>query len=137
MSKDNINPDHYKNSTSLECIEAMELAFGKTAVLDFCICNAWKYLWRWQNKNGLEDLYKAQWYCDKAAELDSYDLKRMTIDAMDSYIQDSIEKVHINPALFDEEGRPKNVDKKKMFDYLDGAADALNEVSKCQESQSQ
>lgn len=106
--KDNINPDHYKNSTSLECIEAMQLAFGKRAVLDFCICNSWKYLWRWQHKNGLEDLLKAQWYCDKAAELDSYNLKQVNIDSMNNYIQDSIQRANVNPALFDEEGRPKN-----------------------------
>ena len=88
--KDNINPDHYKNSTSLECIEAMELAFGRKAVLDFCICNAWKYLWRWKNKNGKEDLLKAQWYCDKAALLDDYDLKRETINTMGNYIQQNL-----------------------------------------------
>lgn len=54
--KDNINPDHYKNQTSLECIEAMEIIFGRDAVIDFCICNAWKYIWRWKHKNGQEDL---------------------------------------------------------------------------------
>lgn len=67
--KDNINPDHYKSSTSLECIEAMEMAFGKAVVIDFCICNAWKYIWRWKHKNGLEDLEKAKWYVDKADDL--------------------------------------------------------------------
>lgn len=62
----NINPDHYKKECSLECIESMELIFGEKAVLDFCICNAWKYIWRWKNKNGKEDLYKAKWYIDRA-----------------------------------------------------------------------
>ena len=61
---DNINPDHYKKMTSLECIEAMEIVFGRDAVIDFCLCNAWKYIWRWRNKNGEEDLEKARWYCD-------------------------------------------------------------------------
>lgn len=79
--KDSINPDHYKSSTSLECIEAMELVFGKTAVLNFCMCNAWKYIWRWKHKNGVEDLNKAKWYIEKATKLDpfSYDviLERM------------------------------------------------------------
>ena len=60
--KDNINPDHYKNQTSLECIEAMEIIFGEAAVLDFCLCNSWKYIWRYKNKNGEEDLVKAGWY---------------------------------------------------------------------------
>ena len=47
---DPVNPDHYKNQTSLECIESMEIIFGEDAVLDFCLCNAWKYIWRWKNK---------------------------------------------------------------------------------------
>lgn len=67
--KDHINPDHYKNSTSIECIEAMQLAFGREAVLYFCLCNAWKYIWRWKNKNGEEDLNKASWYVDKGIEI--------------------------------------------------------------------
>jgi hypothetical protein len=67
--KDNINPDHYKSSTSLECIEAMQIAFGEAAVIDFCVCNAWKYIWRWKNKNGVEDLHKAEWYINKGWEL--------------------------------------------------------------------
>lgn len=79
--KDSINPDHYKSSTSLECIEAMELVFGTRAVIDFCMCNAWKYIWRWKHKNGVEDLNKAKWYIEKATKLDpfSYDvmLERM------------------------------------------------------------
>ena len=66
MAKDNINPDHYKSETSLECIEAMELLFGFEAVLNFCVCNAWKYIWRWKNKNGVEDLEKAKWYIARA-----------------------------------------------------------------------
>jgi hypothetical protein len=67
---DNVNhPAHYEGQTSIECIEAMQIAFGKRAVADFCMCNAFKYLWRHKNKNGQEDLRKAQWYLDKADEL--------------------------------------------------------------------
>ena len=70
MLRDNINhPAHYEGQTSIECIEAMQIAFGKRAVADFCLCNAFKYLWRHKNKNGQEDLRKAQWYLDKADEL--------------------------------------------------------------------
>ena len=63
---DNINPNHYSKECSLECIESMELIFGEKVVLDFCICNAWKYIWRWKNKNGVEDLHKAEWYINRA-----------------------------------------------------------------------
>ena len=66
--KDTINPDHYKSQTSLECIEAMEITFGRDATVDFCVCNAWKYIWRWKHKNGEEDLRKAAWYLTYAYE---------------------------------------------------------------------
>ena len=69
MSKDNINPDHYKNETSLECIEAMQIAFGREWVLHFCMLNAWKYIWRWKHKNGREDLIKAQWYVNRSFQI--------------------------------------------------------------------
>ena len=69
ITNDNVNPDHYKKSTSLECIEAMQIVFGDRAVINFCLCNAWKYVWRWKNKNGQEDLKKAKWYVEKGSEL--------------------------------------------------------------------
>ena len=56
------HPAHYKQSCSLECIQVMEVAFGPEAVEHFCLGNAFKYLWRYKNKNGLEDLKKAEWY---------------------------------------------------------------------------
>ena len=60
---DNVNhPAHYEQSCSLECIQVMELVFGANAVRGFCLCNAFKYMWRHKNKNGLEDLKKAHWY---------------------------------------------------------------------------
>lgn len=70
VSNDNVNrPYHYSNSCSLECIESMIIAFGAEAVYDFCICNAYKYLWRYKNKNGTEDLNKARWYVNTASKL--------------------------------------------------------------------
>ena len=86
MKKDNINPDHYKNSTSLECIESMYLIFGKDAVISFCICNAWKYIWRWKNKNGTEDLEKAKWYCEHAFMLTNDNKIESMINSMKEYI---------------------------------------------------
>lgn len=69
---DNVNhPAHYEASTSIECIEAMIAMFGKQAVYNFCVTNAFKYIWRHKNKNGLEDLDKAQWYLDKANNLNT------------------------------------------------------------------
>ena len=61
-------PAHYAK-TSIECIDAMVETQGDEAVKDFCICNAFKYLWRHNSKNGDEDVRKANWYLNKAVEL--------------------------------------------------------------------
>ena len=107
MSKDNINPDHYKKECSLECIEAMELAFGCDAVFNFCLCNAWKYIWRWKNKNGIEDLKKADWYVLRALSYthgDSLEAEAnaSTIIRFEGYIFKEIqkwEKEHEEPTV--------------------------------------
>ena len=68
-TKDNMvdRPPHY-NSSNIECIDAME-AMSQGSYVDphaaYCWQNAFKYLWRWPYKNGLEDLKKAQWYIDR------------------------------------------------------------------------
>ena len=49
----------------------MVSAYGKDTVSDFCICNAFKYIWRYKYKNGIEDLKKAQWYLNKVVELNN------------------------------------------------------------------
>ena len=61
-------PKHYAN-TSIECIDAMVETQGVEAVKAFCVCNAFKYLWRHNEKNGDEDIKKASWYLNKAVEL--------------------------------------------------------------------
>lgn len=57
-------PAHY-TSGGIECIDAMQAAFGVEAVKDFCLCSAFKYLWRHRNKNGVEDLKKCRWYLNR------------------------------------------------------------------------
>ncbi len=67
---DNVNhPSHYEKQCSLECIDVMEACFDYDAVFDFCVCNAFKYLWRHRFKNGEEDMMKAAWYIDKAEQI--------------------------------------------------------------------
>ena len=62
------HPSHYE-SGKFECIEVMLETQGKEAVLNFCLCNAFKYLYRHNRKNGLEDIKKSQWYINKYVEL--------------------------------------------------------------------
>lgn len=70
---DNVNkPSHYTQG-NIECIDAMLSAYGKEAVIHFCMCNAFKYQWRFNKKNGEEDILKCQWYQNKMIELQQKD----------------------------------------------------------------
>ena len=67
---DNVyNPSHYATG-KFECIDVMEEVFGIEAVKDFCICNAFKYLYRYKRKNGAEDIEKAHWYLTRYLALE-------------------------------------------------------------------
>lgn len=67
---DNINhPSHYETG-QFECIDVMLETQGVEAVKGFCKCNAFKYLYRANRKNGLEDMKKAIWYLNKYVELE-------------------------------------------------------------------
>ena len=66
------HPKHY-NQGNIECIDAMVAAYGKEAVVNFCSLNAFKYVWRSRDKNGIEDIDKAIWYLNKVKELNSSD----------------------------------------------------------------
>lgn len=67
---DKVNhPSHYEGHTSIECIDAMILTFGVKRTAEYCVQNAYKYIWRHENKNGIEDLKKAEWYLNKFDEL--------------------------------------------------------------------
>lgn len=66
---DNVNhPVHYETG-KFECIEVMLETQGMEATKDFCVCNALKYIYRHRNKNGVEDIKKADWYLKKYLEL--------------------------------------------------------------------
>jgi hypothetical protein len=57
------HPQHY-NHGKYECIDVMVENFGKEAVKHFCLLNAFKYVWRTNYKNGVEDVRKAMKYLD-------------------------------------------------------------------------
>jgi hypothetical protein len=65
---DKINPKHYHQGL-IECIDAIDSATtNKKGIIAVCTGNIIKYIWRCEDKNGLEDLYKAKWYLDKLIE---------------------------------------------------------------------
>jgi len=57
------NPKHY-NTNEIECIDAIKGMLGDEFPA-YLQGNITKYLWRFKNKNGVEDLKKAQWYLNK------------------------------------------------------------------------
>ena len=80
VTKKNINcdmvnhPSHYCTG-SFECIDVMVETQGIEAVKNFCLCNAFKYLYRHNGKNGIEDIKKSKWYLDKYIELNEKEAK--------------------------------------------------------------
>ncbi len=63
------HPSHY-NQGKFECIDVMVETFGNEATQDFCVLNAFKYIWRSREKGGVSDLEKALWYLKKYLELE-------------------------------------------------------------------
>lgn len=58
-------PPHY-NQAGIECVDAIAAATsGKTGIQAVCVANVIKYLWRYELKNGVEDVKKARWYLDR------------------------------------------------------------------------
>lgn len=67
---DAVNPSHYKMKNGVECFDVMVNVFGRDAVYDFCLCNAFKYLFRLHHKDTESiNVQKAQWYINKAVAL--------------------------------------------------------------------
>ena len=115
------HPDHY-NTESFECIDVMEEVFGAEAVKNFCKLNAFKYLWRADEKDGMDDIRKARWYLERIqsleAEEDEPDDDQESDD--DSHLYDTVHN------LFD---AVKNAFKKGMEMYAE-SIDPESEASK-------
>ncbi len=68
MSFDSVNkPAHY-NQSGIECIAAIEASMSKEQFCGYLKGNIMKYMWRYEDKNKIEDLKKAQWYLNKLIE---------------------------------------------------------------------
>jgi len=61
---DAINPDYYQGD--VELIDAQEAALsGLNGFEGYLVGQVMKYIWRWKQKNGLQDLEKADWYLQR------------------------------------------------------------------------
>jgi hypothetical protein len=82
------HPLHYTSHPSnVECIEIVES-------MDFCTGNAFKYVWRFREKHGREDLAKAVWYVERE------------IARRGDEQEDSIDKGHILAKVIAHETNP-------------------------------
>lgn len=74
------HPAHYSSTRfSIECI-----AF--TRLMSFSVGNAFKYIWRWQEKGGVEDLRKARVYLNWAIEDNETVISEQLVEMAKQYI---------------------------------------------------
>lgn len=60
------HPPHYQSETGLEVIDVIEaFTFNLKGIEAICTGNVLKYICRWPQKNGLQDLKKAMWYLQR------------------------------------------------------------------------
>lgn len=60
------HPNHYISHNGLEVIDVIdEFTYGLEGYEAIYTGNVIKYICRWKQKNGLEDLKKARWYLDR------------------------------------------------------------------------
>lgn len=57
------HPGHYDRG-GFECINIIQATLGSDLFLGYLWGNVLKYLFRWRDKNGVEDLKKARKYLD-------------------------------------------------------------------------
>lgn len=67
---DKINPSHYKRLPK-ETIERIQDNLTPEEIKGYIKGNILKYLDRYQDKNGVEDLKKANWYLNKLIEIEN------------------------------------------------------------------
>ena len=64
MQKDPINPTYYDDLFD----QILENKFSTEDLIKIYEFNVFKYIYRWRNKNGLQDLKKARWYLNSMIE---------------------------------------------------------------------
>ena len=88
---DAINPQHYQKG-GVECIDAIEASMTEEAFKGFLKGNCIKYLYRYENKNGAEDLKKAQWYLSRLLTVLDNNQDKEKEEPMEAWI----EKISLN-----------------------------------------
>ena len=88
------SPIHYADGNGVECIEAIEASMSMEEFKGFLKGNVQKYVWRYAQKNGTEDLKKAKWYLERLITICSMEeafkntVTETINEAVSSYIAD-------------------------------------------------
>jgi hypothetical protein len=77
------NPRHYAKNGGIECIEAIEASMDVDDFRGFLKGNIIKYIWRYEDKNGLEDLKKCRWYLDLLIFSKENEAEQEAVDALE------------------------------------------------------
>ena len=67
------SPVHYADGNGVECIDAIESSMSTEEFKGFLKGNVQKYVWRYAQKNGAEDLKKAKWYLERLIKLREFE----------------------------------------------------------------
>ena len=62
---DTVSRPHHYNTGKVEAIEAIQESMEPEQFKGYLKGNIMKYLWRYEDKNGMEDLRKAKWDLDR------------------------------------------------------------------------
>ena len=79
------HPNHYQSDNGLEVIDVIEaFTLGLYGIEAVDTANAIKYICRWKNKNGKQDLEKAMWYIQHLIDhIEKEDIIAQTVLAND------------------------------------------------------
>ena len=100
------NPRHYSKNGGIECIEAIEASMEKNEFRGFAKGNVIKYVWRYEDKNGLEDLKKARWYLDLLIFSMENEAEQEAVEALENASQECKDGVCPIPGIrYDLPGR--------------------------------
>lgn len=129
--KDNVNhPDHYQNIAGVEAIDILNDMVkdlpGKQAAM---LWNSMKYLFRFQNKNGVEDLKKARNYLDYLiADIEATNEAAKNIMANSSEVlwDTWFSNEYGNMTIYSKTKEPNGMPSKLVFDTKDAVEEFQN-----------
>lgn len=62
---DKVNKPHHYAKGDIECIDALKASMSREAFLGLLKGSIMQYVWRYEDKGGIEDLNKALWYLNR------------------------------------------------------------------------